>query len=418
MPSQKLPLKIILGDCRDALAGLPSNSVQTVLTSPPYFNLRDYGEPGQIGREATPEEYIHHLVRLFRQVRRVLRDDGTVWLNLGDGYAGGNNSYGVIKPKDLIGMPWMVALALRADGWWLRQDIVWAKPNPMAESISDRCTKSHEYIFLLAKSGKPTIWRAVDTGEWTQHPDHRERIKIEGHPEAPPEFGSKQNGRYRSVKRAEVTKPAGVDIPRWQGFSYYFDQEAVREHLKLWNQGRSVAPAAGAHRPALGTRVDTQNFYQFNEVKGANRRSMWSEDSLSSIWSLITKPVNVNMAQEAGAEFTTHYATWPLALPAAMILAGSPPGATVLDPFGGSGSTAVAAAMLGRGAILCELSPDYAEGARARVANSLGLSAKDFDGPTIVRMDNGPEQARPLAGGDDPARPRKVGGGKRPPAGA
>jgi len=160
------------GDCRDVLRTLPDESAHCVVTSPPYFGLRDYGAEGQIGLEQTPNEYVAEMVAVFREVRRVLRDDGTLWLNLGDSYAA-NRSYQVtptkhksldfgrsnatkvpdgLKPKDLIGIPWRVAFALQADGWYLRQDIIWHKPNPMPESVRDRCTKAHEYIFLLSKS--------------------------------------------------------------------------------------------------------------------------------------------------------------------------------------------------------------------------------------------------------------------------
>lgn len=168
--------EILNGDVRQALASLPDQSVQTVITSPPYWGLRDYGTTGQLGQEDTPYEFVENLVEIFRDVKRVLKDDGTVWLNLGDSYVGTghkgehkdpkysngrngqttalNNKVDGLKSKDLIGIPWRVAFALQADGWYLRQDIIWAKPNPMPESVKDRCTKSHEYIFLLSKKPK------------------------------------------------------------------------------------------------------------------------------------------------------------------------------------------------------------------------------------------------------------------------
>jgi DNA modification methylase len=136
--------KVIIGDCRTVLKTLEADSVQCCVTSPPYFGLRDYGVAGQIGLEETPESYVAELVKVFQEVKRVLKPDGTLWLNLGDSY----------KDKNLIGIPWRVAFALQADGWYLRQDIIWAKSNPMPESVQDRCTKSHEYIFLLSKSPK------------------------------------------------------------------------------------------------------------------------------------------------------------------------------------------------------------------------------------------------------------------------
>lgn len=160
--------KIIFADALKGLALLESNSVDTCITSPPYYGLRDYGNSGQIGLESTPEEYIQRLVAVFREVRRVLKPDGTLWVVIADSYAGSGKGWGNknnrgtrpqtctkfdgIKPKDLIGIPWLLAFALRADGWYLRQDIIWQKPNPMPESVRDRCTKSHEYVFLLSKS--------------------------------------------------------------------------------------------------------------------------------------------------------------------------------------------------------------------------------------------------------------------------
>ena len=163
---------ILQGDVIERLKDIEDNTIQCVVTSPPYWGLRDYGEDDQLGLEETPEEYVDNMVKVFREVRRTLKDDGTLWLNLGDSYSSGgrstttnqtlrgNNDYGVtrpkpsenIKPKDLIGIPWRVAFALQQDGWYLRQDIIWHKPNPMPESVTDRCTKSHEYIFLLTKS--------------------------------------------------------------------------------------------------------------------------------------------------------------------------------------------------------------------------------------------------------------------------
>jgi DNA modification methylase len=140
---------ILVGDVRKRLTELPNNSVNCVITSPPYWGLRDYGQRGQLGLESTPDEYIANMVNVFREVRRVLANDGTLWLNIGDSYS--NVRFKNIKSKDLVGIPWMLAFALRTDGWYLRQDIIWAKPNPMPESVKDRCTKSHEYLFMFSK---------------------------------------------------------------------------------------------------------------------------------------------------------------------------------------------------------------------------------------------------------------------------
>jgi len=191
-----MSVRILVGDCRASLASLPPESVQTCVTSPPYWGLRDYGVAGQLGLEETPEAYVAALVDVFRAVRRVLRDDGTLWLNLGDSYAA-NRSYQVpdskhvdvgnsrassvppgLKPKDLVGIPWRVAFALQADGWWLRSDIVWAKPNPMPESVTDRPTKAHEYVFLLAKSERyfydaAAISEPADPANWRDNPTVR-----------------------------------------------------------------------------------------------------------------------------------------------------------------------------------------------------------------------------------------------------
>jgi len=168
--------EILVGDVRTRLSEIPDGSVQTCVTSPPYWGLRDYGQGDQIGLEETPQEYVDSMVQVFREVWRVLADDGTLWLNIGDSYSGsGKGPAGNLgkkndernmekkhsaivpdglKPKDLVGIPWRLAFALQADGWYLRQDIIWAKPNPMPESVTDRCTKSHEYLFLLSKSNK------------------------------------------------------------------------------------------------------------------------------------------------------------------------------------------------------------------------------------------------------------------------
>lgn len=310
-------MRLITGDCRAILRDLPANSVHCCVTSPPYFGLRDYGVDGQIGLEQTPNEYVAQLVDVFREVRRVLRDDGTLWLNLGDSYAastrslgrndagrnftgGGGNKAGSgnpgrqgrvpvsmsgLKPKDLIGIPWRVAFALQADGWHLRQDIIWHKPNPMPESVRDRCTKAHEYVFLLSKS------------------------------------------------------------PR-----YYFDSEAIKE------------PAAGGSSKGNGKRLAEQSIIRTGGIiSGGTARSTLGTSASGarnrrSVWTVSTKPF-----KEA------HFATFPVALIEPCILAGCPDGGTVLDPFGGAGTTGLVAAGAGRRAILIELNPEYVAIARKRL---------------------------------------------------
>lgn len=279
--------------------------VQTCVTSPPYFGLRDYGHEGQIGLEQTPEEYIAAMVEVFRCVRDVLADDGTLWLNIGDSYAGsgkGRNADGThqeggkqgtnkgtivgslikteapnCKPKDLIGIPWMLAFALRADGWYLRQDIIWHKPNPMPESVRDRCTKAHEYIFLMSKSEK-----------------------------------------------------------------YFFDSEAMKETAinagtrvrlgpKSFSKGQAAAKGVAPSGNGNAEHYDVPDF--------RNRRS---------VWTITTKPYK-------GA----HFATFPPDLIEPCILAGSRLNDIVLDPFMGSGTTAQVAIQHGRQYLGCELNPEY-----------------------------------------------------------
>ena len=221
-----MSVRIIQGDCRYMLKTLPSESVHCVCTSPPYWGLRDYGVAGQIGLEPTYAEFVEQMVAVFREVRRVLRGDGTLWLNLGDSYAGtscgeqgqtgqradrrrpgnpdknhgasdrnGLGSVHGLKPKDLCGIPWRVAFALQADGWWLRQDIIWSKPNPMPESVTDRCTKAHEYLFLLSKSERYFYDAEALREDGSEEPQVRKaermgRKAIDGLKSASPKTGS------------------------------------------------------------------------------------------------------------------------------------------------------------------------------------------------------------------------------------
>lgn len=290
---------IEFGDCRETMRRWAQQGIkaQMCVTSPPYFGLRDYGHPGQLGLEQTPEQYVAAMVEVFRCVRDVLADDGTLWLNIGDSYArtGGTDrevsetakvgstrntleqmcdrtskaaAMG-LKSKDLIGIPWMLAFALRADGWYLRQDIIWHKPNPMPESVRDRCTKAHEYVFLLSKSER-----------------------------------------------------------------YYFDSEAMREDAVKGAAGSSFNTGKTATHQ-MGRSSDAERV----EDGKRNRRS---------VWTVATRPYK-------GA----HFATFPPALIEPCILAGSRPGDIVLDPFMGSGTTAQVAEQHGRRYLGCELNPQY-----------------------------------------------------------
>lgn len=293
---------ILLGDSLKTLNELPDGLAQTCVTSPPYFGLRDYGHDGQIGLEETPDMYVQRLVDVFREVRRVLRDDGTLWLNLGDSYVtkqgkGDNipqtkwkaNSYPEgaahrshdfgVAPKNLIGIPWRVAFALQQDGWYLRQDIIWHKPNTMPESVKDRCTKAHEYIFLFSK--KPKYHFACD------------EIK------EPAKYGAK-GSEFHTGKTGEHQARRSSKKPR---------------------------------------RTDAE--------KKRNRRS---------VWTVSTKPYK-------GA----HFATFPPDLIEPCILAGCPEGDIVLDPFGGSGTTAMVASRLGRKFIHLDISEEYCDLAVERI---------------------------------------------------
>jgi DNA modification methylase len=293
--------KIYNMDCLKGLKQLDDNSINCCVTSPPYWGLRDYGVEGQFGLESTPEEYVAKMVEVFREVKRVLRKDGTLWLNLGDSYSGSCQTGGVnsisgngksqphvkhkrntnLKPKDLVGIPWMVAFALRADGWYLRQDIIWHKPNPMPESVKDRCTKAHEYIFLLSKS---------------QH--------------------------------------------------YYYDHEAISEPYTSKAEKPRNKAAEGYNNSYVGGRWSEGERDYYSAGK-RNKRS---------VWTVATKPF-----KEA------HFAVFPPALIEPCILAGCPENGIVLDPFMGSGTTGMVAAIHQRNFIGFELNPEYCKMAEKRI---------------------------------------------------
>lgn len=291
--------KVLCGDALEQLRTLEPESVHTCVTSPPYYNLRDYGVPGQIGMEETPEEYIDKLVDVFREVRRVLRPDGTLWVNIGDSYAtrsgaqpptNTRNSYGHtakrtpsgFKYKDLMGIPWMLAFALRADGWYLRQDIIWSKTNCMPESVRDRCTKSHEYIFLLSKSGR-----------------------------------------------------------------YYFDAAAISEPItvestkRYLREGEKRRPRFDGEKygPDGSKESRTKSGKPYIPTPRRNKRDVW--------------------ATSTGGFKGAHFAVCPEKLVEPCILAGCPEGGTVLDPFTGSGTIGVVAKRLGRNFVGVEINPEY-----------------------------------------------------------
>lgn len=305
--------RIIHGDCFEVLKTLDGNSIDCCVTSPPYWGLRDYGVEGQLGLENTPEEYTEKLVSVFREVKRVLKREGTLWLNLGDSYAGSGKGYGHngrlqcrnkgssfgslvrgmvpdgLKQKDLVGIPWRVAFALQADGWYLRSDIIWHKPNPMPESVRDRPTKAHEYIFLMSKS------------------------------------------------------------PR-----YYYDQDAIREpHSRDWDNGKSGGSLVNAPRRQDNPLIRGSGF---NHGGQQPPRQNPLRRNKCSVWTVSTKPF-----REA------HFATFPPDLIKPCILAGCPSGGLVLDPFFGAGTTGLVAMKAGRHFIGIELNEEYIEIAKKRL---------------------------------------------------
>jgi DNA modification methylase len=318
-------VQILIGDVHERLRDLPDESVHCVVTSPPYFGLRDYGMADQIGLEETPDAFVAQMVGVFREVRRVLRKDGTLWLNLGDSYSAGDGTkrnrpqtnitpvngvsvrmprgatpsddratlarsfVGMPKPKDLIGIPWRVAFALQADGWYLRQDIIWHKPNPMPESVRDRCTKAHEYLFLLTKSGR-----------------------------------------------------------------YFYDAKAIADS------------AVSDHPSGNGFKRDSRLSYQNADGTARGNDEQWNGvggiRNRRSVWTITTQPF-----PEA------HFATFPPELPELCIKAGCPKGGTVLDPFFGAGTTGLVADRLGRNCIGIELNPGYAAIAEKRIRSAAPL---------------------------------------------
>lgn len=326
--------KVYNCDCIEGLRLMEDESVDCCVTSPPYWGLRDYGIDGQIGLEETPEQYVEKLVVLFREVKRVLKKEGTLWLNLGDSYCGGgfgnskDRDYDLgkqgtnkgtadydtrkklgalkakingLKTKDLVGIPWMVAFALRADGWYLRQDIIWSKPNPMPESVTDRCTKSHEYIFLLSKSqhyyfnaesiAEPVAESATNRLE--------QNIELQNGSDRVP---GKTNGNMKAV------------VPRYGGKKY-------------------------TENPDIFNRTKSGNAYDYRPMR--NKRD---------VWVVTTKPFK-----------ESHFATFPEDLITPCILAGCPKEGVVLDPFMGAGTTALVALRNRRNYIGYELNPEYCE---------------------------------------------------------
>lgn len=328
------PYILHTGDALGILQSMPDKSVQCVVTSPPYWGLRDYGIDGQLGLETAPEKYIATMVDVFREIHRVLRGDGTLWVNLGDSYSSGGNGGGPglqrtskgsligkknppvgMKPKNLIGIPWRLAFALQDDGWYLRSDIIWSKPNPMPESVRDRPTRSHEYIFLFSRSRK--YYYNADAIREPYTPSTIERLDQRGFHAQPggPKDSRSGNRSHRNTLenlKKKVDKQRGHGR-RHAGFNDRWDAMSKEEQQSC----------------------------------GANKRT---------VWNIATRP------------FTeAHFATFPIEIPLTCIRAGTRHGDLVLDPFSGAGTTGVAACSLGREYIGIELNPEYNEMAERRL---------------------------------------------------
>lgn len=354
--------KIYNENCLTGLKNLPDNSIDCCVTSPPYFGLRDYGTSEQIGLEETPELFIEKLTEVFAEVKRVLKSDGTLWLNIGDSYAGGGGAsghtaetknlgattsvYGAVKSggkryglkqKDLIGVPWMAAFALRSAGWYLRQDIIWHKPNPMPESVTDRCTKSHEYIFLLSKSSKYYYNHSAIMQDVAISSVSRLQQDIEN-----------QTGSNRVPGKSNGNMKAS-----WNGSS--FDKGKTGEMMetrggrKSGNKERKNGSERGCPENS-GSNVCGSVPW---EGMKANKRS---------VWTVTTKPFS-----------EAHFATFPQDLIIDCIKAGCPDGGIVLDPFMGAGTTALVARKLNRNYIGFELNPEYLKISENRLRRELGM---------------------------------------------
>lgn len=359
-----MSVKILIGDSLEMLKTLPDESVNCIVSSPPYWRQRDYGIEGQLGLEKTPEEYIDKLTAIFREARRVLKSKGTCWLNLGDKWASGGNGGGGsfmdqrgeawahakqstgwrsppngYKDKDLVGIPWMAAFSLRADGWYLRQCNVWAKPNCMPESVRDRSTVSHEYVFHLTKSND--YFYDIDGARTPPQPSKETRLAKDVSAQdgsARANGGEKTNGAMKAVSRNSI--------------------EARKARQK---EGAKSAPDGMRNgiRPASEKqRGHSRRHDGFNDrwdamergeqiAEGANLRSVW--------W--------ISPAQYKEG----HYAVMPAKLAEICIACGCPENGIVLDPFGGAGTTGLVADRMQRNAILIELNPAYAEMVRKRI---------------------------------------------------
>jgi DNA modification methylase len=355
-----MTVKILIGDSLEILRTLESDSIHCVVTSPPYWGLRDYGVDGQMGLEGTPAEFIKNMVAVFDEVRRVLRPDGTCWVNMGDSYAAkstGSLSFrrdraevsptraaipDGIKVKDLMGMPWRLAFALQDSGWYLRQDIIWSKPNPMPESVQDRCTKSHEYIFLLTKSARYFYDAEAVKEDCVQE-------------EARPSFrGGAYIGNSTFDNSTGGKSTDTGNVRRGVGFGHGTDAaDRGRGRVKKVKVPGGWDQSEGAHGTIHRDGRAEAIYKEYVPSEKRNKRSVWT--------------ISTHSFPEA------HFATFPPELAETCIKAGCPVGGIVLDPFFGAGTTGLVADRLQRDCIGIELNPAYAEIARKRIQSESPL---------------------------------------------
>lgn len=360
--------QILCGDAKQKLETLADNSIQCIVTSPPYYGLRDYGVAGQIGLEQTPDEYIAKLVDVFREARYKLADDGTLWVNIGDSYSGNGKSYDDskstlrggkqsprmggermiksgpgLKPRDLIGIPWMLAFALRADGWYLRQDIIWEKPNPMPESVTNRCTKAHEYVFLLTKSPKYYCNMEAIAEPLAAASVVRLAQDLELQ-----QGSTRAHGGGRPMKAVESDRPQlkrAHELAEAAGLTE--EHIAAIRACGITDAGKSQHTQSGHGKNEA--RVQ-QLAAEAKRVLGGYYREFLAQPTRNarSVWRIATQPY-----KEA------HFAVMPPELARRCVLAGSRPGDVVCDMFNGSGTTGQEALTHGRAYIGIDLNPAY-----------------------------------------------------------
>tara|TARA_R100001594_G_scaffold122947_1_gene159255 strand:+ start:199 stop:1368 length:1170 start_codon:yes stop_codon:yes gene_type:complete len=384
-----MSIKVLNGNCMEVLDQLPEKSVDTCITSPPYYGLRDYEREGQIGLEETPEEYVENMVEVFRKVRRVLKDEGTVWLNLGDSYA--SNHYtgardsdtgwkhgelsqgyqaraggagGVFKVKDLMGIPWMVAFALRADGWYLRQDIIWHKPNPMPESVTDRCTKAHEYIFLLSKNVKYYFDSdAIKEDAVGNNPGNKTKHRAVGQP-----FSETKNNidKISAVSKRNKRSVWTVTTKPFKGAHFAVFPPDLIKPCVLAGCPEKVCVECDTPYEREMEDVDVEpkknisigdDRKEFDSSMGGGGTSLKGHSGyFKSDGTPVTTPKkDLGFKKQCQCETDETKS------------------GTVLDPFGGAGTTGLVADRNGRNAILIELNDEYAEMSRDRLYNDAPL---------------------------------------------